>query len=137
MGLFSRKPERCAVCGAELGHRHRPRKEWGMEGLLCGECHVDKAKEYHEGRMSRPCAECGAVRKITDLWEPRWQWDMEGLLCKGCFDSKEEGFARKRSFCAMCGAKMGFIRYRPKPKWNMVGRELCRGCWDAQKAKRG
>jgi hypothetical protein len=29
---------------------------------------------------------------------------------------------------------MGFIRYKPKPKWKING-ELCRKCWDEKKAE--
>ena len=57
--------------------------------------------------------ECGTTRKITDLWEPRWQWDMEGLLCKECFDKKEEDHGKKKNFCAICGGKIGLLRYNP------------------------
>ena len=59
---------------------HKPKKEWNLEGKLCGDCHVDKTKEYYEGKARQPCVTCGTSYKITDLWEPRWQWDMEGLL---------------------------------------------------------
>jgi len=111
MGLFSRKPSFCAVCNKELTHKHKPKKEWNIKGRLCGDCHFDKSKEYFEGKIVQPCVECGITKKITDLWEPRWQWDMEGLLCKECFDKKEEDYAKKKNFCALCGGKMGLIRY--------------------------
>ena len=85
---------------------------------MCGDCHFDKSKEYYEGKVRQPCVECGiTTKKITDLWEPRWQWDMEGLLCKECFDKKEESpMVKKKNFCALCGGKMGLIRYNPKSK---------------------
>ncbi|MEK0329019.1 MAG: hypothetical protein QQN59_04680, partial [Nitrosopumilus sp.] len=111
MGLFSRKPVFCAVCNKQLTHKHKPKREWGMKGLLCGDCHFDKSKEYFEGKIMQPCVECGITKKITNLWEPRWQWDMEGLLCKECFDKKEVDHAKKKNFCALCGGKMGLIRY--------------------------
>ena len=77
------------------------------------------------------------TQKITDLWEPRWQWDMEGLLCKTCFDEKEEDhFGKKKNFCALCGAKMGLIRYNPKGSWKVEG-QLCRTCWDGKKVEFG
>ena len=41
---------------------------------------------------------------------------MEGLLCKECFDKKEEEHDKKKNFCAICGGKMGLIRYNPKSK---------------------
>ena len=61
---------------------------------------------------------------------------MEGLLCKACFDKKESSHDKKKNFCVLCGAKMGIIRYNPKPKWKVNG-NLCRKCWDGQKAQFG
>lgn len=136
MGLFSRKPTYCAICGKELTHKHKPKREWGIKGVLCGECHVDKAQEFYEGKVRQTCVGCGIKKKISELWEPRWQWDMDGLLCKECFDKKESGFEGKKNYCALCGTKMKFIRYNPKPKWKIEG-QLCRKCWDNKKEEMG
>lgn len=136
MGLFSRGPAECAVCGRRLTHRHKPKREWNIKGRLCGDCHFEKAREYYEGKVRQPCAACGTTRKITDLWEPRWQWDMDGLLCKGCFDQKEDSHERRKNFCSLCGGRMGLIRYNPKSRWGVDG-QLCRPCWDAKKAEFG
>ena len=136
MGFFSRKPVYCAICNKKLDHKHKPKKEWNIKGVLCGNCHFEKSRDFYEGKVRQPCVSCGAVRKITDLWEPRWQWDMEGLLCKECFDKKEQQHKEKRDFCAICGEKMGLIRYNPKSKWNIDG-QLCRRCWDEKKAEVG
>jgi len=136
MVLFSRKPVFCAVCNKQLTHKHKPKKEWGMKGLLCGDCHFDKSKEYFEGKIMQPCVECEITKKITNLWEPRWQWEMEGLLCKECFDKKEEDHAKKKNFCALCGGKMGLIRYNAKGNWKIEG-QLCRNCWDKKKIEFG
>lgn len=136
MGLFSRKPVYCAVCGKKLDHKHKPKKEWNIKGVLCGNCHFEKSRDFYEGKVRQPCIICGTTRKITDLWEPRWQWDMEGLLCKDCFDNKEEQHKEKKNFCAVCGTKMGIIRYNPKSKWNIDG-QLCGKCWDEKKAEAG
>ncbi|MEK0339217.1 MAG: hypothetical protein QQN46_03195, partial [Nitrosopumilus sp.] len=121
MGLFSKKPSFCAVCNKELTHKHKPKKEWNIEGRLCGDCHFDKSKEYYEGKVRQPCVICKTTKKITDLWEPRWQWDMEGLLCKECFDKKEESHTKKKNFCALCGKKMGLIRFNAKGNWKIEG----------------
>ncbi|MEC8529631.1 MAG: RNA methyltransferase substrate-binding domain-containing protein [Thermoproteota archaeon] len=43
-------------------------------------------------------------------------------------------FKTKKEFCVICNKKMGFIRYNPKPEWKIKG-QLCRRCWDEQKAK--
>jgi len=136
MGLFSRKPSYCAVCSKELTHKHKPKKEWNIKGVLCGDCHLDKSRDYYEGTVRQPCVECKKTQKITDLWEPRWQWDMQGLLCKECFDKKEESYAKKKNFCALCEGKMGLIRYNAKGNWKIEG-QLCRKCWDKKKAEFG
>ena len=45
---------------------HKPKKEWNLEGKLCGDCHVDKTKEYYEyGKARQPCVTCGTSYKIT------------------------------------------------------------------------
>ncbi|TAK15466.1 MAG: hypothetical protein EPO37_09925, partial [Nitrosarchaeum sp.] len=90
MGLFGKKPTYCTICNKELTHKHKPKKEWNIKGMLCGDCHFDKSKEYYEGKVRQACVSCGTIKIISELWEPRWQWDMEGLLCKECFDKKEE-----------------------------------------------
>jgi hypothetical protein len=61
---------------------------------------------------------------------------MDGLLCKECFDKKEAGHNTKRNYCSLCNAKIGFIRYNPKPKWKIDG-QMCRTCWDEHKARMG
>ena len=134
--IFNRKPVHCAICKKQIKHKHKPKKEWNIQGVLCADCHIDKMKEFYEGSMSKNCVICGVKRKITDLWEPRWQWDMEGLLCKSCFDKKESDFNSKKEFCTVCGNKLGFFRYNPKTKWNLEG-QLCKDCWDSQKAENG
>ena len=130
------KTAHCTICNKELTHKHKPKKEWGVRGPLCGDCHVEKMKEFYEGNIKQKCVNCGSTKKISDLWEPRWQWDMEGLLCKSCFDSKEKDFDQKKAFCSICGVKMGFFRYNPKSKWKVEG-QLCRKCWDEKKSTYG
>lgn len=136
MRFLSRKPAYCAICGALLKHKHKPKREWGIKGRICGECHVTKTAEFYEAKVVQPCVICGVRRRIADMWEPRWQWDMDGLLCKECFDKKEKAHATQDHRCAMCGTGLKFIRYNPKPKWKMDG-QLCRQCWDQTKAERG
>ena len=136
MNLFSRKPTFCAICNKELTHKHKPKREWNIKGSLCGDCHFEKAKEFYEGKVRQPCVKCGTTKIISELWEPRWQWDMEGLLCKECFDKREEEYTIKKNYCALCGMKMGLIRYNPKSKWKIEG-QLCRKCWDGKKVEMG
>ena len=136
MKLFNRGPTFCAICEKELKHKHKPKKEWNIEGYLCADCHMDKNRQYFEGTMTQTCGACKSKKKITELWEPRWQWEMEGLLCKSCFDDKEKTFNEKKAFCSICGSKLGFFRYNPKDKWKVEG-QLCRNCWDSNKARSG
>jgi hypothetical protein len=56
------------------------------------------------------------------------------LLCQPCFNKKDADFNKKLNFCATCGAKMGFIRYNPKPAWKVSG-QMCRKCWDGMNKK--
>ena len=136
MRLFGRKPIHCAMCGVLLKHKHKPKREWGVKGPICGDCHVSKTVEFYEAKVVQPCVTCGIRRRISDMWEPRWQWDMDGLLCKECFDKKENEHNSKKSTCSLCGGGLKFVRYNPKPKWKMDG-QLCRQCWDDTKARLG
>jgi len=136
VGLFSKKPVTCAVCGRETSHAHKPKREWGVSGRLCGECHVEKTRAHYDSMTQQACATCGTVTRMRDLWEPHWKWDMDGLLCKACFDRQDSEHEKRRSQCARCGGKMGIIRYNPKPKWKVTG-QLCRNCWDTLKAELG
>ena len=95
---------------------------------------MDKMRDEYDSNIKSKCLTCGRQQKVTDLWEPRWQWDMQGLLCKKCFDEKEIDFNKKKEFCTICGAKLGFFRYTPKNHWKIDGK-LCRKCWDIQKAE--
>ena len=117
--IFSQKPSFCTICKKQLTHKHKPKKEWNVNGPLCADCHLDKMKEHYEGTVKQKCISCGVTKKITDLWEPRWQWDMEGLLCKNCFDQKEKDFNTKKEFCSICGAKLNFFRYNAKSKFKI------------------
>lgn len=136
MTLLSRKSAFCVICNKETTHKHKPKKEWGLEGLLCGDCYVTQMKKFYEQSLRQRCVNCGTEKDVPDLWEPRHQWDMKGLLCKSCFDKKDEEYKNLKEFCSICGKKMGVIRYNPKKKWSVTG-QLCRTCWDSQKAQLG
>ena len=136
LGLFTKKPLSCAVCGRDLKHRYKPQDEWKIEGYLCSDCHIEKMKEFST-RPKEPdtCAIC--KEQLGDIAvKPRWQWEMESgtLLCQPCFNKKDADFNKKLNFCATCGAKMGFIRYNPKPAWKVSG-QMCRKCWDGMNKK--
>ena len=32
MGLFGRAPSFCTVCGKQLTHKHKPKREWKHQG---------------------------------------------------------------------------------------------------------
>lgn len=135
----------CAVCGRQLGrHKYRPSEEWHMEGLLCGNCHIEKTKEFilsgQQDAKEEPdkCVVCG--REITveqDRNKPRWQWEMESgsLICRACYEKKDAQHSKTMNYCAMCNDKLGMIFYHPKPSWKIEGK-LCRSCWDSRNNRR-
>ena len=136
MRLFGNKESFCTICNKSITHKNKAKREWGVKSPLCSDCYIDKMKESYDAAVIRKCIDCGKKSKVTDLLEPRWQWDMEGLLCKKCFDKKESSFNKEKSFCCICGNKLGFVRYNPKNKWEIKG-FLCKNCWDDQKSQNG
>jgi len=81
------------------------------------------------------CSVCKKELSLeTDKNKPRWQWNMEhgSILCKSCYERKALDYEKKLNHCTLCNSRMGFIRYNPKPKWNIDG-QLCRKCWDKQR----
>jgi len=128
----------CAVCGKELGrYKYKPSKEWGIDGKLCSDCHIEKTREFMTKEAEAPdiCVSCGK-EIIGDSRKPKWQWEMEpgSLLCKLCFDRKESDFNKKTNFCVICNTKLGMIYYHPKLTWNIEGK-LCRKCWDSRNSR--
>jgi hypothetical protein len=138
--IFGKKQAaNCAVCGKELGrHRYKPGEEWGIEGLLCGDCHIEKTREFMLKQAETPdtCAMCGKEIADKESHKPKWQWEMESgtLLCKSCFEKKDADYNKKMNFCAICNGKLGMFYYHPKPAWHIQG-HLCRKCWDSQNSK--
>jgi hypothetical protein len=128
----------CAICNKELGrHRYRPAKEWNLSGLLCGNCHIDKTKEFLEiENLKRDaptrCAICRKeISQDEDRIKAKWQWEMESgsLVCNDCFSKKDTEYNKKLNFCASCNGRLGTFFYHPKPAWKIEG-NLCRRCWD-------
>jgi len=136
VNLFLRKPVVCNICKKEINHKHRPKREWQIDGLLCGDCYVDQMKKFYELSRRQQCVICAIEKDVPDMWEPRYQWNMKGLLCKTCFDKKDEEYKKLKTFCNICGKKLGLIRYNPKKRWIVKG-QLCKECWDSKKAKLG
>ena len=142
--------EHCAVCNKELiKFRYKPRNEWDIQGMLCGDCHVIKSME-HSGRtessgsrnlhqtaedekeVSLKCGMCDAdFDSGSEHLKAKWQWNMDTnlILCKRCYNIKSKEYEKRINYCAVCGNKMSFFRYNPKPKWKIDG-QLCRRCWD-------
>jgi hypothetical protein len=142
--------EHCAVCNKELiKFRYKPRNEWDIQGMLCGDCHVIKSME-HSGRtessgsknrhqtvedekeVSLKCGMCDAdIDSGSEHLKAKWQWNMDTnlILCKRCYSIKSKEYEKRINYCAVCGNKMSFFRYNPKPKWKIEG-QLCRRCWD-------
>lgn len=142
--------EHCAVCNKELiKFRYKPRNEWDIHGILCGDCHVLKTMEYSgnndsteskkrhdvvedEKETSPRCGICNTnVDSNQESLRPKWQWNMESnvILCKRCYSMRSKEHERRINYCAVCGNKMPFFRYNPKPIWQING-QLCRRCWD-------
>jgi uncharacterized CHY-type Zn-finger protein len=131
----------CVVCGKELGrHKYKPSDEWGIDGMLCGSCHIEKTKEFIMKQKEMP-VRCAICKKElanhgddnADRYKPRWQWEMESgtILCKSCYQKKDAEYDKKLNVCAICNGKLGFFFYHAKPAWHMDG-NLCRKCWDRQ-----
>ena len=116
--------------------------------MLCGDCHVMKSMEYsgrtevvkeetaghdrREKEASQKCGMCNADIGSGSEWlKPKWQWNMDTnlILCKRCYSLKSKEYENRINYCAVCGNKMPFFRYNPKPKWKIDG-QLCRRCWD-------
>lgn len=142
--------ENCAVCNREIiKFRYRPRNEWNIHGMLCGDCHVMKSMEYSghsetsgdkkrhdmiedEKETSPKCGGCNNdIASDSEHFRPKWQWNLDTnlILCKRCYSLKTKEYEKRINYCAVCGNKMSFVRYNPKPKWKIDG-QLCRRCWD-------
>ena len=142
--------ENCAVCNREIiKFRYRPRNEWNIHGMLCGDCHVMKSMEYSghsetngdkkrhdmiedKKETSPKCGGCnGDINSDSEHFRPKWQWNLDTnlILCKRCYSLKTKEYEKRINYCAVCGNKMSFVRYNPKPKWKIDG-QLCRRCWD-------
>jgi uncharacterized protein YlaI len=146
----SKAKEHCTVCNKELiKFRYKPRNEWDIQGMLCGDCHVIKSME-HSGRtegsgsknqhqtvedekeVSLKCGMCDAdIDSGSEHLKAKWQWNMDThlILCRRCYSIKSKEYEKRINYCAVCGNKMSFFRYNPKPKWKIDG-QLCRLCWD-------
>jgi hypothetical protein len=139
--LFQKKKSVfCNICNRELKHKYKPGKEWNIEGFLCADCHIDKTKEFIAKQQQceeipDSCMMCKKELK-AEKKKPRWQWNMDSgsFLCNDCFEKKELSYEKRQNFCSVCNIKMGFIRYNPKPKWNIDG-QLCKNCWDRKNQK--
>ena len=142
--------ENCAVCNRELlKFRYRPRNEWNIHGMICGDCHVMKSMEYSgrsetsgdkkrndliedEKKISPKCGGCNSdIDSGSEHYRTKWQWNLDTslILCKRCYSLKSKEYEKRINYCAVCGNKMSFFRYNPKPKWK-IGGQLCRRCWD-------
>jgi hypothetical protein len=135
--LFGKKePLRCSVCNKELKHKYKPGKDWNMQGYLCGDCHIEKTKEFMLKKQEpepEVCALCKSEIEEGTAKKARWQWNLDvgAVVCGACFGSKEAEYERTLNYCTVCNSRIGFVRYNPKPAWKLKG-QLCRKCWDRQ-----
>jgi hypothetical protein len=95
----------------------------------------EKAKLAHAPDICSLCKK--EIVLETDKNKPRWQWNMEreSILCNSCFEKHALAYEKRLNYCSLCSTRMAFIRYNPKPKWNIQG-QLCRKCWDKQNQAR-
>ncbi len=139
MGILHKKVEYCSVCKKELEFKYKPDKSWEIGGKLCSDCHTVKMKEYMEKQQELKeqerikesyCSLCNIFIE-SDKKNPKWQWNMESniVLCLACYDKKQKEYEKRINSCVSCNTKLGFVRYNPKPKWEVEG-QLCRQCWD-------
>jgi len=47
MGLFRHKQLFCILCKKNITYKQKPKREWNLEGFLCGDCYVDKMGEQY------------------------------------------------------------------------------------------
>jgi hypothetical protein len=143
--LFRKKQvTQCSRCGKLPDHRYKPRREWNVQGTFCSSCHTEMTKEFilkqqeEKVRQEQEPEYCSLCRKEileeADKNKARWQWNMESgsILCKACSEMKSSQYEKRLNYCSICNSHLGFVRYNPKPKWNLEG-QLCRTCWDDQK----
>src|SRR6476659_10147648 len=118
MGILNKKVEYCSVCRKELKFKYKPNKSWEIEGKLCSDCYTSKMKEYME--------------KQQELKEQERIKESYCSLCNIFIESDKKSqkeYEKRINFCVSCNTKLGFVRYNPKPKWEVEG-QLCRQCWD-------
>lgn len=136
--IFRKKQhDHCAVCGKELQHKHSPMDEWEIDGFLCGDCHIDKMKEFYvEGKKLKVdnCELCGKKLDPKDTYELHKGLNLKSRICAECYENKRKEMDKKLENCASCGKKLGMLRYNPKGEWNIDG-QLCRKCWDSHNKK--
>jgi len=135
VGLFRKKEAFCTICKKKIiSHKHKPKREWNLEGSLCANCYVDFMKKYYNNNNDDKCTLCGSKPGSFSLMRPKKEWNLRGWLCQPCFDQKEKSDNELKKFCCLCGIKLGFISYTAKKEWNFTG-ELCKKCFNLQKTK--
>jgi hypothetical protein len=91
-----------------------------------------KKEEIEEGVICHNCKE-----KIDEEWKgPHWKWNLDNntKFCMKCYGTKEIEYEKLMNYCVVCGSKLKFVRYNPKPEWKLRG-QLCKMCWDSQNLK--
>ena len=41
--------DKCAICSEEIKLPFNPMKEWGIDGMLCGDCYSKQLHDYYPG----------------------------------------------------------------------------------------
>lgn len=141
MIFHKKQQECCAVCGKGMRHKHRPMDEWRIDGYLCGDCHLDKMKEFYDEdnknkrkNENENCELCGKKLDPKDTYELHKGLNLTNRICVECYEIKRKEMDKKLENCSTCGKKLGFLRYNPKKEWSIDG-QLCRKCWDSHNRK--
>jgi hypothetical protein len=108
-------------------------EQWGIDGFLCGDCHLDKMKQFYSQDPSEKekCEMCGRGLDPKDVYELHRGLNLKSKICAECYENERKELDKKSDNCTICGKKLGFFRYNPKREWN-IGGQLCRQCWDHQ-----
>lgn len=91
---------------------------------------IDSFDDTFSDKSENSCAIC-KEQIIGEIKRPHWKWNMDSIqnLCLDCYNTKNIEYERRSNYCINCNEKLKFIRYNPKPSWNING-QLCRPCWD-------
>jgi len=54
MGLFKHNQLFCTICKKSIMYKQKPKREWNLDGFLCGDCYVDEMRKQYDINESNP-----------------------------------------------------------------------------------